>query len=112
MGSARGEDISYVFGLPLIAGGRFFPHNYTKQDQSVGEAMLTFMTNFAKTANPNLPHNIESVDYGNAREKTRFRGLIWEQYETNNQQYLMIGKGLNFRFTYILNILLYFLLLL
>ncbi|XP_033227818.1 neuroligin-4, X-linked-like [Belonocnema kinseyi] len=92
LGSARGEDIPYVFGLPLVTGGRFFPHNYTKQDQSVGEAMLTFMTNFAKTANPNLPHNIESVDYGNAREKTRFRGLIWEQYETNNQQYLMIAQ--------------------
>ncbi|XP_051167849.1 neuroligin-4, X-linked-like [Leptopilina boulardi] len=92
LGSARGEDIPYIFGLPLVSGGRFFPHNYTKQDQSVGEAMLTFITNFAKTSNPNLPHNIESVDYGNAREKTRFRGLLWEEYDTNNQQYLMIAQ--------------------
>ncbi|XP_034945865.1 neuroligin-1-like isoform X2 [Chelonus insularis] len=92
LGSVRGEDIPYVFGLPLILGGSFFPLNYTRQDQGVAEAILTFFTNFAKTANPNLPHNIESVDYGTEKEKARFRGLAWEQYETGSQLYLMIAS--------------------
>ncbi|KAL0109105.1 hypothetical protein PUN28_014299 [Cardiocondyla obscurior] len=91
LGSVRGEDIPYIFGLPLVAGGAFFSRNYSRQDQGVAEAVLTFFTNFAKTGNPNEPHKIESVDYGTPKEKTRFRGLTWEQYETGTQQYLTIA---------------------
>lgn len=93
LGSVRGEDIPYIFGLPLVAGGAFFPRNYSRSDNGVAEAMLTFFTNFAKTGNPNEPHKIESVDYGIMKEKTRFRGLTWEQYETGSQQYLTIGMS-------------------
>ncbi|XP_006561626.1 neuroligin 5 isoform X1 [Apis mellifera] len=91
LGSIRGEDISYIFGLPLVGGGAFFSRNYSRQDQTVAEAVLTFFTNFAKTGNPNEPHKIESVDYGTPKEKTRYRGLTWEQYETGTQQYLTIA---------------------
>nr|XP_050861736.1 neuroligin-4, Y-linked-like isoform X2 [Vespula vulgaris] len=91
LGSVRGEDIPYIFGLPLVVGGTFFPRNYSRQDQGVAEAVLTFFTNFAKTGNPNEPHKIESVDYGTPKEKTRFRGLTWEQYETSTQKYLTIA---------------------
>lgn len=77
-----------------MAGGAFFPRNYSRQDQGVAEAVLTFFTNFAKTGNPNEPHKIESVDYGTPKEKTRYRGLTWEQYETGTQQYLTIGEFL------------------
>ncbi|OXU25995.1 hypothetical protein TSAR_009173 [Trichomalopsis sarcophagae] len=91
LGSVRGEAIPYILGLPLISGGRFFPQNYSRADQGVAEAVLTFFTNFAKTGNPNEPHNIESVDYGTIKEKTRYRGLTWEKYETGTQQYLTIA---------------------
>ncbi|XP_078043376.1 neuroligin 5 [Augochlora pura] len=91
LGSIRGEDIPYIFGLPLVAGGPFFPRNYSRQDQGVAEAVITFFTNFAKTGNPNEPHKIESVDYGTPKEKTRYRGLTWEPYETGTQQYLTIA---------------------
>ncbi|XP_043273365.1 neuroligin-4, X-linked-like [Venturia canescens] len=91
LGSVRGEDIPYMFGLPLVAGGPFFPQNFSRQDQGVAEAVLNFFTNFAKTGNPNEPHNIESVDYGTVKEKARFRGLTWGQYETGTQQYLTIA---------------------
>lgn len=90
----RGEDIPYIFGLPLISGGTFFPLNYSRQEQGVAEAVLTFFTNFAKTGSPNAPHNIESVDYGTVKEKARFRGLTWDQYETGSQFYLTIGKNM------------------
>lgn len=75
----------------MTSGGQFFPFNYTRQDQGVAEALITFFTNFAKTGNPNEPHNIESVDYGTVKEKTRFRGINWDQYETGSQSYLTIG---------------------
>lgn len=31
-------------------------------------------------------------DYGTARERTRYRGITWETYETTSQQYLSICK--------------------
>lgn len=99
LGSVRGEAISYIFGLPLIGGGRFLPQNYSRADQGVAEAVLTFFTNFAKTGNPNEPHNIESVDYGTVKEKTRYRGLTWDKYETGTQQYLMIGESFTGKMT-------------
>lgn len=105
LGSVRGEDIPYIFGLPLVAGGTFFPRNYSRQDQGVAEAVLTFFTNFAKTGNPNEPHKIESVDYGTPKEKTRFRGLTWEQYETGSQQYLTIGESRGTRISLLLSLL-------
>ncbi|XP_023315853.1 neuroligin-4, X-linked-like [Trichogramma pretiosum] len=91
LGSVRGESLPYILGLPLTLGGRFFPQNFSRADQVVAEAVLTFFTNFAKTGNPNEPHAIESVDYGTVKEKTRYRGLTWDKYETNTQQYLMIA---------------------
>ena len=95
LGSVRGDALPYILGLPLTMGSRFFAQNYSRADQGVAEAVLTFFSNFAKTGNPNEPHNIESVDYGTLKEKTRYRGLTWEKYETGNQQYLMIGKSYN-----------------
>ncbi|XP_031843630.1 neuroligin 5 [Nomia melanderi] len=90
-GSIRGEDIPYIFGLPLVAGGSFFPRNYSRPDIGIAEAVLTFFTNFAKTGNPNKPHKIESMDYGTSIDKTRYHGLTWEQYETGTEQYLTIA---------------------
>lgn len=29
-------------------------------------------------------------DYGTTRERTRYRGITWEPYETTTQQYLSI----------------------
>jgi neuroligin len=49
LGSVRGEDVTYVLGLPLVGGQPFFPQNYSRQDMGVAEAVLNFFTNFAKT---------------------------------------------------------------
>lgn len=40
---------------------------------------------------PNEPR-VHKTDYGTVKEKTRYRGLNWETYETGSQQYLSIGK--------------------
>ncbi|PSN41628.1 hypothetical protein C0J52_17766 [Blattella germanica] len=49
LGSVRGEDVTYILGLPLVGGQPYFPQNYTRQDMGVAEAVLNFFTNFAKT---------------------------------------------------------------
>lgn len=35
-------------------------------------------------------------DYGTTRERTRYRGITWEPYETTTQQYLSICKWQSF----------------
>jgi hypothetical protein len=40
---------------------------------------------------PNEPR-VQKTDYGTVKEKTRYRGLSWETYETGSQLYLSIGK--------------------
>lgn len=59
----------------------------------VAEAVLNFFTNFAKTGDPNEPREHKN-DYGTVKEKTRYRDLVWETYETGSQQYLSIGKNI------------------
>uniref|UniRef100_A0A1B0GJL4 Carboxylesterase type B domain-containing protein n=2 Tax=Lutzomyia longipalpis TaxID=7200 RepID=A0A1B0GJL4_LUTLO len=93
LGSVRGEDIPYIFGLPLVLGMPNFPQNYSRQDMGVAEAVLNFVTNFCKTGDPNEAGHQQAMlhpDYGTARERTRYRGLTWETYETTTQQYLSI----------------------
>ena len=35
---------------------------------------------------------VQKTDYGTVKEKTRYRGLNWETYETGSQLYLSIGE--------------------
>lgn len=89
----RGEDLTYILGLPLVGGLPYFPQNYSKQDMGVSEALLNFVSNFAKSGDPNAPGIHKDVpDYGTLREKTRYRGLTWDPYEIGTQYYLSISK--------------------
>ncbi|XP_068140979.1 neuroligin-1 [Drosophila tropicalis] len=49
-GSVRGEDVPFWLGLPVSP---LFPHNYTTQEHQIGRLMLRYLSNFAKTGNPN-----------------------------------------------------------
>ncbi|XP_065083960.1 neuroligin-1-like [Ochlerotatus camptorhynchus] len=94
LGSIRGEDLPYVLGLTLVQGGPWFSQNFTRQDMGVNEAVLNFVTNFCKTGDPNeAGHQAPLLhpDYGTAKERTRFRGIMWETFETTTQQYLSIS---------------------
>lgn len=94
MGSVRGEDLSYIFGAPLVGGMPNFPQNFSRQDMGVAEAVLNFFTNFAKSGDPNAPgiQKSDMPDYGTTREKTRYKGITWDPYEVGTQYYLSIGK--------------------
>ncbi|XP_037033533.1 neuroligin-1-like isoform X3 [Bradysia coprophila] len=94
LGSVRGEDLPYIFGLPLVLGMPNFSQNFSRQDMGVAEAILNFVTNFCKTGDPNEAGHQQAMlhpDYGTARERTRYRGITWETYETTSQQYLSIS---------------------
>lgn len=80
--------------MPLVGGMPFFAHNYSKQDMGMAEAVLNFVSNFAKTGDPNTPGQQKEIpDYGTLREKTRYKGFVWDPYEVGSQNYLSISKS-------------------
>ncbi|XP_017784520.1 PREDICTED: neuroligin-1-like [Nicrophorus vespilloides] len=94
LGSVRGEDLTYLLGLPLVGGLPNFPQNFSRQDMGVAEAALNFLSNFAKSGDPNGPGLSKAADipdYGTAREKTRYKGINWDPYEVGSQYYLSIA---------------------
>ncbi|XP_057662590.1 neuroligin-4, X-linked-like isoform X1 [Diorhabda carinulata] len=93
LGSIRGEDLTYILGLPLVGGLPHFPQNFSRQDVGIAEAMLNFISNFAKSGDPNVPsvdNKDLAPDYGSNREKTRYKGLVWDPYEIGTQFYLSV----------------------
>ncbi|XP_037710043.1 neuroligin-4, X-linked [Drosophila subpulchrella] len=78
-GSVRGEDVPFWLGLPMSP---LFPHNYTTQERQIGRLMLRYLSNFAKTGNPNqstaksvLPNPNEVLEAELHQQKKRSTGL-------------------------------------
>ncbi|XP_023220492.1 neuroligin-4, X-linked-like [Centruroides sculpturatus] len=49
LGCIHGEELPYVFGVPLVGTLAHFSGNYTRSEISLAEAVMTFWTNFVKT---------------------------------------------------------------
>ncbi|XP_023246306.1 neuroligin-4, Y-linked-like [Copidosoma floridanum] len=94
MGSVHGEELPFVFGAPLVEGFGHFPRNYTKPELVLSESIIQYFANFVKTGNPNAAehsHGKNEAVLPVTREKSRFRGITWEQYSPVHQKYLEIG---------------------
>ncbi|XP_066959144.1 neuroligin-4, X-linked-like isoform X1 [Macrobrachium rosenbergii] len=90
-GAVHGDELAYVFGAPLVGElGVFTANNWTHQDTLVSETLLYYIANFAKTGNPNLRPGQELT--ANARDKSKFKKLVWEKYDPVYQKYLYIGS--------------------
>ncbi|XP_037924577.1 neuroligin-4, Y-linked isoform X3 [Hermetia illucens] len=90
MGTVHGEDLPYIFGAPLVEGFSHFPSNYTKSEVALSEAVMIYWSNFARTGNPNEPHRQDTM-LPAAKERSRFRSIMWEEYDSLHQKYLEIG---------------------
>ncbi|XP_067014007.2 uncharacterized protein [Anabrus simplex] len=86
--SVHGEELPYVFGLP-IDGGDQQPHHFSEQEELLAEAVVTYWTNFAKTGNPNAPHRTSFLSQ-TFRHWVSF-DVQWPEYDRVNQSYLDIG---------------------
>lgn len=51
-GSVHGEDLAYIFGMPLVGGTYHFVHNYTQEEILLSQHLMHFIVNFAKTGSP------------------------------------------------------------
>lgn len=47
-GSVRGDELPYVFGLPLVGSGLLFSHNYSHTDAATSKILIEYVSNFIK----------------------------------------------------------------
>ncbi|XP_037525054.1 acetylcholinesterase [Rhipicephalus sanguineus] len=90
MGAPHGEDVSYLYGAPLV-----HPEKYDARDASMSEALMNVLSTFARTGMPQLPeeklwptytkHNPISVlfDKDNIAVVTGFRRQFCDAWRTN-----------------------------
>ncbi|CAK1541355.1 unnamed protein product [Leptosia nina] len=90
MGAVHGEELPYMFGAPLVQGFGHFPQNYTKSEVALAESMMLFVASFVKNGNPNDNTRQEAL-LPASRERNKFRGMNWEEYDSTHQKYLEIG---------------------
>nr|XP_027237042.1 neuroligin 4-like [Penaeus vannamei] len=94
--TTRGPEVSlnellYVFGTPLGAGGPVAPPiNYTKTEAALSESVITTWTNFIKTGNPN--EGGVGGEGGNPREKYKYKSQDWANYDPQYRRYLEFGS--------------------
>ncbi|XP_022126293.2 neuroligin-4, Y-linked isoform X1 [Pieris rapae] len=90
MGAVHGEELPYIFGAPIVQGFGHFPQNYTKSEVALSESMMLFIASFVKNGNPNDNTRQEAL-LPASRERNKFRGINWEEYDSTHQKYLEIG---------------------
>ncbi|KAG7259439.1 hypothetical protein CRUP_002061 [Coryphaenoides rupestris] len=52
--AAHGDELPYVFGVPMIGATDLFPCNFSKNDVMLSAVVMTYWTNFAKTGKENV----------------------------------------------------------
>ncbi|XP_039614868.1 neuroligin-1 isoform X1 [Polypterus senegalus] len=87
--AAHGDEIPYVFGLPMIGPTELFPCNFSKNDVMLSAVVMTYWTNFAKTGDPNqpVPQDTKFIH----TKPNRFEEVAWTRYSQKDQLYLHIG---------------------
>ncbi|XP_029473111.1 neuroligin-1 isoform X3 [Rhinatrema bivittatum] len=87
--AAHGDEVPYVFGIPMIGPTELFPCNFSKNDIMLSAVVMTYWTNFAKTGDPNqpVPQDTKFIH----TKPNRFEEVAWIRYSQKDQLYLHIG---------------------
>nr|XP_006009487.1 PREDICTED: neuroligin-4, X-linked isoform X2 [Latimeria chalumnae] len=87
--SAHGDEVPYVFGIPMIGPTELFNCNFSRNDVMLSAVVMTYWTNFAKTGDPNqpVPQDTKFIH----TKPNRFEEVAWSKYHPKDQLYLHIG---------------------
>ncbi|XP_072014791.1 acetylcholinesterase-like [Amphiura filiformis] len=77
MGVLHGDEIPYVFGLPLDSS-----FGYSSREGELSRKLMSFWANFARTGNPNS----DTTDPADP--------LYWPQYDVETQKFLVLDESL------------------
>ncbi|KAI5714820.1 hypothetical protein M8J77_005946 [Diaphorina citri] len=65
--------------------------NFTKSEVALSEAFILYLSNFARTGNPNEFQHRAEMTLAGSKEKNRFRSITWDEYDPVHQKYLEIS---------------------
>ncbi|XP_012890872.1 PREDICTED: neuroligin-4, X-linked-like [Dipodomys ordii] len=84
-----GDEVPYVFGVPMVGPTEVFSCNFSKNDVMLSAVVMTYWTNFAKTGDPNqpVPQDTKFIH----TKPNRFEEVAWSKYNPRDQLYLHIG---------------------
>ncbi|KAM8794267.1 LOW QUALITY PROTEIN: neuroligin-2-like [Eudromia elegans] len=87
--AAHGDEIPYVFGVPMVGATDLFPCNFSKNDVMLSAVVMTYWTNFAKSGDPNqpVPQDTKFIH----TKPNRFEEVVWSRFESRARHYLHIG---------------------
>ncbi|XP_075395017.1 neuroligin-4, X-linked isoform X2 [Tenrec ecaudatus] len=87
--AAHGDEVPYVFGIPMVGPTELFSCNFSKNDVMLSAVVMTYWTNFAKTGDPNqpVPQDTKFIH----TKPNRFEEVAWSKYNPKDQLYLHIG---------------------
>ncbi|XP_042529454.1 neuroligin-4, X-linked-like [Dipodomys spectabilis] len=87
--AAHGDEVPYVFGVPMVGPTELFSCNFSKNDVMLSAVVMTYWTNFAKTGDPNqpVPQDTKFIH----TKPNRFEEVAWSKYNPRDQLYLHIG---------------------
>ncbi|XP_063786767.1 neuroligin-2 isoform X2 [Pseudophryne corroboree] len=87
--AAHGDEVPYVFGVPMVGATDLFPCNFSKNDVMLSAVVMTYWTNFAKTGDPNqpVPQDTKFIH----TKPNRFEEVVWTKFNPKEKQYLHIG---------------------
>ncbi|XP_044580848.1 neuroligin-4, Y-linked isoform X1 [Cotesia glomerata] len=89
LGCIHGEELPYFFGAPLVGGLAHWPKNYTRAEITLSESVILYLTNFARTGNPN-EGTPDTGPGGTRPERTKLKNILWTAYEATHKNYLNI----------------------
>ncbi|PZC74639.1 hypothetical protein B5X24_HaOG200209 [Helicoverpa armigera] len=84
--SVQGQELPYVFGVPLGATNTHFDKEYTQHEKLLSEVLMRMWTNFVKYGSPNSQAPVKF--YNLDRKQWSIYDLDWPEYDGTRQAYL------------------------
>lgn len=87
--TTHGEELPYIFGVPLDGPRFHFIDQYTIKEKLLSEYMMTLWTNFAYSGNPNVNRRNDFLSLG-PKDWDNF-DIVWPEFDIKQEAYLYLG---------------------
>ncbi|CAB3227646.1 unnamed protein product [Arctia plantaginis] len=84
--SVQGEELPYVFGVPLGLTNTHFSVDYTQQEKLLSEVVMKMWSNFVKNGSPNIQSPVKFFNLD--KRQWSLYNLYWPEYDSKHQTYL------------------------
>jgi len=80
VGSSYGQELDYVFGIPISGVWPHQTYHYTRAESVLSALLISYWANFVKDGNPNYPLQVEEL-LNTGKEAKRFKMVKWDSFD-------------------------------